>query len=143
MGLALFTERHPEEIPGVISCYDRILIQGTLPGLCYAQGTTSYLYARQIRIFDYPRFAKLLRDALRNNAERLATENGLEIEFIGRPESFRKEDRVHQVLKQRGDHPGLVWTFSATQFGKHVIAAGLKLKELVLIPELAYTHASA
>jgi hypothetical protein len=28
MGLVLFTERHKEEIVGVISCYDRILIQG-------------------------------------------------------------------------------------------------------------------
>jgi len=115
MGLVLFTERHKEQIAGVISCYDRILIQGTLPGLCYAQGMTSYLYARQIRIFDYARFAEPLRDALRYNAERLARENGLEIEFIRRTKSFRKEDKVHEVLKQRGEHPGLVWIFSAME----------------------------
>ena len=115
MGLVLFTERHKEEIAGVISCYDRILIQGTLPGLCYAQGMTSYLYARQIRIFDYPRFAQPLRDALRENAERFAAENRLEIEFIRGTKSFRKEDKVHEVLKQRGDHPGLVWIFSAME----------------------------
>ena len=115
MGLVLFTERHKEEIAGVISCYDRMLIQGTLPGLCYAQGMTSYLYARQIRIFDYPRFAQALRDTLRENAERLAAENGLEIEFIRRTKSFRKEDKVHEVLKLRGDHPGLVWVFSAME----------------------------
>ena len=52
MGLTLLTERHSEQIAGVISCFDRSLVQGTLPGLCYAQGMTSYLYARQIRIFD-------------------------------------------------------------------------------------------
>jgi hypothetical protein len=115
MGLILFTERHQEQIAGVISCYDRMLIQGTLPGLCYAQGMTRYLYARQIRIFDYPRFAQPLRDALRQNAERLAAANGLEIEFIRRTKSFRKEDKVHEVLKQRGDHPGLVWIFSAME----------------------------
>jgi len=34
MGLTLLTERHHHQIAGVISCYDRILIQGTLPGLC-------------------------------------------------------------------------------------------------------------
>lgn len=115
MGLVLFTERHKEEIAGVISCYDRILIQGTLPGLCYAQGMTSYLYARKIRIFDYPRFAQPLRDTLRENAECLAAKNGLEIEFIRRTKSFRKEDKVREVLKQRGDHPGLVWIFSAME----------------------------
>jgi hypothetical protein len=44
---------------------------------------TSYLYAHQIRIFDYPRFAEPLRDAIRANAERLAQENGYPAE-IGR-----------------------------------------------------------
>jgi hypothetical protein len=44
---------------------------------------TSYLYAHQIRIFDYPRFAEPLRDAIRANAELLAQENGIEVEFIG------------------------------------------------------------
>jgi len=115
MGLTLLTERHSEEIVGVISCFDRILIQGTLPGLCYAQGMTSYLYAHNIRIFDYPRFAQPLRDALRDNAERLAAENGLTIQFIRRTQSFRKEDKVQEMLRQRGDHPGLVCIFSAME----------------------------
>src|SRR3970040_1687558 len=115
MGLTLLTERHSEEIVGVISCFDRILIQGTLPGLCYAEGMTGYLYARQIRIFDYPRFAQPLRDALRDNAERLAAENGLTIQFIRRTQSFRKEDKVQEMLRQRGDHPGLVCIFSAME----------------------------
>ncbi len=113
--MELLTERHSEEIAGVISCYDRILIQGSLPGLCYAQGMTGYLYAHKIRIFDYPRFAQPLRDQLRENAERLAAENGLTIEFIRRTKSFRKEDRVHEILRQRGDHPGLVCIFSAME----------------------------
>ena len=115
MGLTLLTERHQHQIAGVISCYDRILIQGTLPGLCYAEGMTSYLYARQIRIFDYPRFAQPLRDELRENAERLAAENGLSIEFIRRTKSFRKEEKVQQILRQRGLHPGLVCIFSAME----------------------------
>ena len=77
--MELLTERHADAIAGVLSCYDRILIQGTLPGLCYAEGMTAYLKARQIRIFDYAQFAQPLRDALRENAERLAAEHGLEI----------------------------------------------------------------
>ena len=115
MSLELLTERHSKEIVGVISCYDRILIPGTLPGLCYAEGMTSYLYAHQIRIFDYPRFAQPLRDQLRENAERLAAENGLTIEFIRRTKSFRKEDKVQEILRRRGDHPGLVCIFSAME----------------------------
>ena len=115
MGLQLLTERRSEQVAGVLSCYDRMLIQGTLPGLCYAEGMTGYLYARHIRIFDYAQWAQPLRETLRENAERLAAENGLEIDFIRRPKSFRKEDKIHQVLKQRGEHPGLVWIFSVME----------------------------
>jgi H+-transporting ATPase len=108
MGLQLLTERRSEQVSGVLSCFDRILIQGTLPGLCYAEGMTGYLYAHQVRIFDYTQWAQPRREALRENAERLASENGLKIDFIRRPKSFRKEDRIHQVLKERGEHPGRV-----------------------------------
>jgi hypothetical protein len=115
MGLQLLTERRSDQIAGVLSCYDRMLIQGTLPGLCFAEGMTGYLYAHHIRVFDYVEWAQPLRETLRENAERLAAENALEIEFIRRPKSFRKEDKIHQVLKNRGDHPGLVWIFSAME----------------------------
>ncbi len=112
--MELLTERHAAEMAGVLSCYDRILIQGTLPGLCYAEGMTAYLKARQIRIFDYPRFAQPLRHALRENAERVAAEQGLEILFI-RKKNFRKEARVKEILAKRGRHPGLVCIFSAME----------------------------
>ena len=32
IGLQLLTERHTVQIDGTLSCYDRALIQGTLPG---------------------------------------------------------------------------------------------------------------
>jgi hypothetical protein len=38
--MTLLTERYANKIRGQLSCYDRIVIQGTLPGLCYAQGMT-------------------------------------------------------------------------------------------------------
>jgi len=56
----LITEWYEDQIRGVLSCYDRIIVRGTLPGWCYAQGMTSFLYANQVRIFDYPIFAQSL-----------------------------------------------------------------------------------
>jgi len=75
-------DRYDKQIEGVLSCYDRILIQGTLPRLCFAGGMTSFLYERGVRIFDYAKFAEPLRDGIRENAERIAAENGLQIQFI-------------------------------------------------------------
>lgn len=112
--MASLVERHAEQIAGVLSCYDRIIIQGTLPGLCHAEGMTSYLYGHHIRIFDYARFAEPLRDEIRANAERVAQRAAIQIEFVRRT-SLRKENRIQEVLAQRGNHPGLVHILSAME----------------------------
>jgi len=61
------------------------------------------------------RLAQPLRENICQNAERLAAENGLTIEFLRRPKSVRKEDKVQKILRQRGDHPGLVCIFSVME----------------------------
>jgi len=112
--MMLLTDRYAEKISGVLSCFDRVVIQGTLPKFCFAQGMAGFLSYNHIRLFDYPRFAEPLRDELRDNAEQVARENGLEIEFI-RKKNFRKEDRIRDILTTRGNHPGLVHIFSAME----------------------------
>ena len=81
MGVELLTERHKDQIAGVLGCWDRVLIFGTLPKICYAGGMTSYLYERQIRIFDYPKFAEPFRERLRENAEGLAKGAGIALPY--------------------------------------------------------------
>ena len=70
--MASLLDRHEDSIQGVLSCFDRVVLTGTLLGLCFAEGMMSYLYAHHVRIFDYPRFAEPLRDRIRANAERVA-----------------------------------------------------------------------
>ena len=112
--MKLLQERYSSKIKGMISCFDRIVITGTLPRFCYAQGMTRILRENHIRIFDYPRYAEPLRDDIRKNAEILAFENGLEIEYI-RKKNFRKEGRIKEIMEKRGNHPGLVHIFSAME----------------------------
>src|SRR3954465_825117 len=108
------TERYDDRIGGILSCYGRLVIAGTLPGVCYAAGMAGYLNAKGIRIFDYPEFAKTLRDRVRDRAASLAAEAGIAIEHIAKPH-VRKEDVVARVLQQRGDRPGLVHIISAME----------------------------
>ena len=93
----LLTERYRERLAGVLSCYDRIIVTGTLPGACYAGGMTAFLSARQIRIFDYPRFAEPLRDRVRERAAELAAGAAVTIEHIANSQ-IRKEDVIAKVL---------------------------------------------
>ena len=107
-------ERYDERIAGVLSCWDRIVVTGTLPTVCYAGGMTNFLYSAGIRIFDYPRFAETRRDRVRLRAASLAAEAGIEIEFIAKSHVCT-EAVVVKVLEKRGDHPGLVHLISAME----------------------------
>ena len=78
MGVELLTARYRGRIAGVLCCYDRIIIQGTVPGWCCASGMTGYFYAHRIRIFDYPKWAEPLREALGENMERIAAGNAID-----------------------------------------------------------------
>ena len=111
----MITETYKNQILGVLSCYDRIIIQGTLPGWCFDSGMTSFLYSQGIRIFDFPQFAQPLREEVRENAEKIAKENGVEIKFIRKIKAFRKEARIKEIIEKRGDHPGIVHIFSAME----------------------------
>ena len=101
MIVPLLPEKYETEMYGVLNCYDRVIISGNLHPFCYAKGMTGYLYAQEILIFDYVKFAEPLRQAIRENAEMIAKENGLEIEFIRKPKAFRKEKRIKKIRHYR------------------------------------------
>ncbi|MBN2257475.1 MAG: hypothetical protein JW704_06595 [Anaerolineaceae bacterium] len=115
MTTILLPERYEAEMHGVLNCYDRLIISGYLRPLSYEKGMTGFLYQHQIRIFDYKHFAQPLRDIIRDKADAIARENGLEIEFIRKSKRFRKEKRIQKILETRGHHPGLVHIFSAME----------------------------
>jgi hypothetical protein len=107
-------DRYDDRIAGVLSCYDRVVITGTIPTVCYAGGMTRFLYASGIRIFDYPDFASTLRDRVRERAASITADAGVTIEHIAKSH-IRKEEVVAKVLERRGDHPGLVHVLSAME----------------------------
>lgn len=108
------TERYADRILGTLSCFDRVVITGTLVDIGHGRAVATTLAVRGFRLFDYTQFAEPLRDEVRATAERLAAESGLESEYVRR-KNFRKEERVQAVLRQRGNAPGLVHIFSAME----------------------------
>lgn len=109
-----FTQKYSSKVVGVLSCYDRLVITGTLPVLSNAHHLTSYLYEKGVRIFDYAKFAEPYREMLKANAEKIARQCGIEIEFI-RKSGVRKESIIEKKLKERGTQEGLVHILSVME----------------------------
>jgi hypothetical protein len=110
----LLTQRYAEQILGTLGCWDRVIITGTLTDVCHAGAVEAWLRRDKIRCFDLKVFAEPLRDQVRDHALLTARAAGLGIEHLER-KNFRKEDRVAEVLQQRGGAPGLVHVFSAME----------------------------
>jgi hypothetical protein len=113
--MELLTERFKQFIDGILGCFDRIVVTGTLPNICYPQGMTAWLYAHSIRIFDYKTKANELRQKLLKNTQKLAAENNLTIEYLRKKKSNSQENLVKKRLQERGDHPGLVCIISTME----------------------------
>lgn len=85
-----------------------------MPEISYSRGMTNYMYQNNIRIFDYPKFAEPFKETIRANAEQIAKEHGVEIEFI-RKVSVRKESIISEKIEKRGNDPGIVHIISAME----------------------------
>ena len=93
MAATALTERYVANLHGVLSCCDRIMVTGTLPGACFAGGMTSFASSDGIRIFDCPRFAEPLRERIRQRAQEVCTAADVQIEHVSECH-IRKEDLV-------------------------------------------------
>ena len=112
----LLTDKYADKIHGIITCYDRMIIQGYIPNWSHAEAMTAYMKLNGIRIFDYPTsFSQPLTEQVRQNAEKIAHENGMEIEFIRKLHAFRKDDRIQNIIAETGKTEGLIHIFSAME----------------------------
>jgi hypothetical protein len=62
------TVRYADSICGSLSCFDRLILQGTLTsGRTSRRHDPPFLYQKQIRIFDFPGFSKPITGKIRAN----------------------------------------------------------------------------
>ncbi len=106
--------RYADKIVGVLGCYDRVVLSGTLTAVAHPEAMAGVLYREHIRCFDLAQYVEPLREQIRQNAERLAAEHHVKIQFL--PSSnARKEKIVAEELARRGSLPGVVKIFSAME----------------------------
>ena len=107
----LITEAYKDDIVGILQCYDRVNINATAGTFGYSAGMTNFFYSNGFRIFDFHKVFAPVTENIIKNAEQIAVDNNLEIEFVRKPKSFRKDDKIAEIVKNRGNHEGLVHIF--------------------------------
>jgi len=134
--MELITERYATKISGLLTCFDRIVLTGTLLRRSYPAGMEKNLQIHKIRCFDFQeKFAKPLAERIKSHAVEVAKAANLEIEYLG-GSTIRKEAAVQEKLLKRGTAPGLVCILSNVEGCRRYMAhyfkdrnhTGLKMK---------------
>lgn len=148
-------ERYADRIVGCLSCFDRVIIWGTLVRVSHAAGLCQRLKDLGISLQQFTEYAITLRDSLEQHLVQLAETEGVAIEYLRSARAVRKEERVQEVLAQRGDHPGLVHLFAVVEparvfevrqgrsGGPHLVARRGKCKQYYLYfldPQFGLCH---
>jgi hypothetical protein len=103
----LFITKYKDDIKGIINCYDRQLFSGSIIQLTFTKGLERYLRANNILLKDFKNYAISLAEQLKENAVRLAEINNAKYLYLN-DSKHSNEEIVKELIKQRGDHPGLV-----------------------------------
>ena len=108
-------ERYQRNIAGVLGCFDRVVVTGTLTEVAYPDALAVVLRREGIRCFDLGQCAEPLRLRIRDNALAQAQAAGVAVQYLAKSKGVRKENLVAAVLAQRGHHPGLVHVLSVME----------------------------
>jgi len=110
-----FIKKYKKSISGVLSCYDRVVIKGTLHTACFAEGMMSIMNRNRTKYKYYRSFVSPYRDKIHQNTERISKQTQIPITFIRNSRAVRKEDLVQAQIEIRGNQPGLVCILSAME----------------------------
>lgn len=108
-------KRYEQDIVGVLGCFDRVVVTGTLTEVAYPDALAAVLYREGIRCFDLGQFAEPLRLRIRDNALAQAHAAGVAVQYLAKSKGVRKEALIEAVLAQRGRQPGLVHILSVME----------------------------
>jgi len=108
----MIQEKYEEQIAGIIQCYDRINIRCRIGIFGYKGGMDSFFYQINRKHFDFVKVFEPVTETIRANIENIAKENGMEIEFVRKVKEFRKEEKISEIVSERGTHEGLVKIYS-------------------------------
>lgn len=113
--MSALLERYADRIAGCLSCFDRLIVWGTLVRVSHPAGLAHRLKELGVPLSEFGDYAQKQRDALDAHVRQVAAAAGVEVEYLASSRAVRKETRIQEVLARRGSQPGLVHIFSVVE----------------------------
>jgi len=110
----VFTDKYQDDILGINSGFDRVIIKGSLIPIAYEKGLSQFLCYHHILLKDFTNYAKAFADTLKENAKSIAQEEKASCIYLNNSNT-KKENLIKVIIKERGSHPGLVAVLSALE----------------------------
>lgn len=109
-----FLQRHAKKILGVLSCFDRVRLRGSLRTLSHLPGLAGWLDAAGILLKDFLPAAEEVTKQLRGDVEQRAKDQGRPVQYLA--SKVNKEKLVEKIRGEQGvTDSGLIAAFSTLE----------------------------
>ncbi len=109
---SVFHKKYEAIIEGTISCYDRVIINGTMPLWQHPKMMELFLATTKIQFMEYTKFAESIKDQIIEHITQVSVKNNVAIKYIASPRNFNKEQAVKQIIQEKQITEGIVAIFS-------------------------------
>ena len=109
-----FIEKHQEDIVGVLSGLDRLVISGYLRTLCATAGVMDYLKRSGVMFKDFGTFVEQQTEQLKQASLAEARRLGRPIEYLNSPR-ISKEETAREIARRDQIREGLICVLSAVE----------------------------
>lgn len=110
----MFAENNTNEILGTISTFDRVIITGSIIPISFVNGLSCFLNLNHVLLKNFIAYATRLANILKDYAKHMAEEFDVPYKYLENSQ-VRKEEIIDKIIKERGDHPGLVAILSGLE----------------------------
>ncbi len=109
-----FIAKFADELQGVLSGFDRLLLRGSLRSICYPQGMMGYLSAVSVLLKDFGRHVQAVSERLKAASQARAAQLGRKVLYLASSQ-VRKEDVARSIARREGITSGLVCVLSCVE----------------------------
>lgn len=102
-----FIAKHADQITGVVSGFDRLVLRGTIRQIAFADGLKRLLWKRQVLLKNFGAYAQGLTTQLKEASCRHAEQSGRPIEYLYSSRTS-KEDVARKIAQRDGVREGLI-----------------------------------